>query len=188
MQDRELYEQLLGLKAHGFPETGLIVVRPVCDADADGAEWYGEPVLDWGLPRAADTSSPLDLADVARACGVIEALLPPESFLSFLQALATRTEATLVFYSCTMWGGDIESEYAFVLGRSPSAIVALPQDRDEDGCPRVVVIEGARQTPSTRDVLSIALSALDFQIPTPYFAPHTCAFPWRSYRLAREPA
>ena len=178
--------------AHGFPETGLVVVRPVCDLADDDAEWYGEPVLDWGLLHGSEpwteTSSPLDPAAVAHACGVNDAFFPPESFLSFLQALATRAEATLLFYSCAMWGGDLESEYAFVLGRSPSAIVALPQDRDEDGCPRVVVIEGARQTPATRDVLSIALSALDFQIPTPFFAPHTRAFPWRSYRLGRKPA
>jgi hypothetical protein len=174
--------------AHGFPETGLIVVRPVCGLADDVAEWYGEPVLDWGSLRATDTSSPLDPAAVAQACGVNNAFLPPESFLSFLQALATRAEATLLFYSCSTWGGDIESEYAFVLGRSPSAIVALPQDGDGDGCPRVVVIDGARQTPATRDVLSIALSALDFQIPTPFFAPHTRAFPWQSYRLGREPA
>jgi hypothetical protein len=174
--------------AHGFPGTGLIVVRPVCDLVDGVAEWYGEPVLDWKSLRATDTSSPLDLTAVAQAGGVNDALLPPESFLSFLQALASRADATLLFYSCSMWGGDIEAEYAFVIGRSPSAIVALPQDRDEDGCPRVVVIEGGRQTPATRDVLSIALSNLDFHIPTPFFAPHTRTFPWQRYRLGRDPA
>ncbi len=174
--------------AHDLPDTGLIVVRPVCEPAGDGAEWYGEPVLDWGSMRAVDTSAPLDPVAVAQACGVNSAFFPPETFLSFLQALATRADATLLFYSCSLWGGDIESEYAFVLGRSPSAIVALPQDRDEDGSPRVVVIEGARQTPAARGVLSIALSGLDFEIPTPFFAPHTRGFPWQNYRLGREPA
>lgn len=172
--------------AHGLPETGLIVVRPVCALDED-TEWYGEPVLDWGSLRATATS-PFDPAAVAQACGVNGAFLPPQNFLSFLQTLATRVDATLLFYSCSMWGGDTESEYAFVFGRSPSAIVALPQDRDEDGCPRVMVLEGAQQTPTTHGVLSIAFSALDFQIPTPFFAPHTRGFPWQKYRLGREPA
>ena len=69
--------------AHGFPETGLVVVRPVCDLADDDAEWYGEPVLDWGLLHGSETwtetSSPLDPAAVAHACGVNDAFFPPES-------------------------------------------------------------------------------------------------------------
>lgn len=168
---------------HGFPESGLIVVRPVCNPDE--ADWYGEAVLDWRSLSATGTSSPLDPADVAEACGVNRADLPPKTFLSFLQALAARADAPLLFYGCSMWGGDIESEHAFVLGRSPSAIVALPLDRDEGGRPRVAVLKPGSKTVTTRDVLSLALSALDFQIPTQFFAPHTREFPWHSYRLGR---
>jgi len=184
---------------HGLPDTGLVVVRPVCAATADGDtpdsflgepveyDWYEEPVLDW-LRFSGETDSEL----LALRARVAEARLdpenvPPAAFLSHLRQLARKTEAPFLFYSCSMWGGDVETEYAFVLDRvRPLALVTLPPETPL-GRPLLMILEAstpARIEPG--DTLMLALRHLSLDLPTSFFAPHTRSFPWSKYRLESE--
>src|SRR5262245_39748944 len=115
---------------HRLPAGGLLVVRPVCDESS--ADWYGEPVLDWRAFPARATPPPLvDRARVAESCGVEPDAVVAEPPLSYLKALAVKTGRPFVFYSCSMWGGDIDIEYAWVLG--PSEVVFAIAEPDVPG-------------------------------------------------------
>ena len=165
---------------HGLPEEGLVVVRPICGPEV--AAWYGEPVLDWSRLKG---SAPLSCEPSRRAAeyGLSDAVFPPATALSFFKGLSERVGVTIVFYGCATWGGDIEAEYAFVFGWSDTAFVALPQNRDADRAARVLVLTEGECSVVSGDVLRLSLAALDFSLPSHYFAPHTRSFPWKDYAL-----
>lgn len=166
--------------AHGLPEDGLAFLRPVCGPEEAG--WYGEPVLDWrSLRGTADLS--YDPSTIVRQHGLLEALLPPAGALSFFKSLSNRTAAPLVFYGCSMWGGDVEAEYAFAFGGPDSAMVALPTNRNTPRSPQVLALKEGRVSMVPGDVLQLSLASLGFSLPSRFFVPHTRNFRWQDYRL-----
>jgi len=176
---------------HRLPEHGLLVLRPVCDATPgeSPADWYGEPVLDWhSFVHRADAVPMIDRIRVAESCSLAPEAVPPNSFLSHLKRLALETRSTFAFYSCSMWGGDVECEYAWVFGDSERALIGLQPEMP--GAARLLAIleplEPTRVV--TGDVLVSTLGHLSLDLPTPYFAPHTRSFPWAKSKLGDKPA
>lgn len=171
---------------HRLPENGLVVLRPVCDATPDEypADWYGEPVLDWhSFVDRTDAVPMIDRARVAESCSVASEAVPPIGFLSYLKRLALETQSTFVFYSCSMWGGDVECEYAWLFGDTERALVSLRPEIP--GAPRpLAILEPLKPTRVvTGDVLVSTLGHLSLDLPTPFFAPHTRSFAWSKYKL-----
>ena len=176
---------------HGLPAGGLLVVRPVCDASPDEspADWYGEPVLDWhSFPSGCNPPPLVDRGRVVESAALHPDVVPPEGLLSYLNALAIKTGCPFVFYSCFMWGGDPEREYAWVLGNSEVVFASVESESPEE--PRAVAILEPFKSAQlvTGDTLAFALARIGLELPTPYFAPHTREFPWEKYRLTRAPA
>lgn len=167
-----------------LPPEGLLVLRPIGNVTHDDTlSWYQEPVLDWGaFPGPGDARFEADRLRVAEATDMAAESLPPTTMLAYLSDLARRTQSALLVYSCSMWGGDVESEQAWVIGKSNLALVNRAQGDSPgqiltmDGTGPIRVVEG--------DVLSMALEHLGVKLPTPYFLPHTRAFSWREFRLA----
>jgi len=176
--------------AHGFPKAGLLVIQPVCGADPDEykTSWYREPILDWhSFSERSSLALEIDPMRVSEECSIDAEALPPRALLGHLKYLARETRTPFVFYSCAMWGGDVEAEYAWVFGESDVALVSLSPN--SPGGPRPVAIV----TPSeptrivTGDTLVLALAHLSLELPTPFFAPHTRSFPWARYKLDGDP-
>lgn len=162
------------LRARADRPNGLLIVRPVCDAAGN------EPAFDWYRGTALDSQSFTGSADmsVLHAAHTAhvgdDAPTPPRNFLAAIQDLALRVGEPLVYYSCAMWGGDIELEQAFVLGSEPHVYSKL-------GNAEAVCLPSA--APSQEDVLVSALRELGFELTDPYFEPHTRAFEWQRYTL-----
>jgi hypothetical protein len=176
---------------HGLPTGGLVVVRPVCDAtpDESPADWYGEPVLDWRcVSGPADSRISALLARLAEATSRSIDNLAPIGLLSRLKSLAKETASPFVFYDCSMWGGDIECEYAFVFGSSELALVSLESAVPAGRRPVGIIEPSQPMRVEAGDTLVLALRHLSFDLPTPFFMPHTRSFPWTRYRLVAEPA
>jgi hypothetical protein len=166
-----------------LPPEGLLVLRPVCDASDDAAvDWYHEPLLDWAsFPGPADHPFEADRARVAEATDSAIEALPPTNMLSYLWRIAQRTQVSLLVYSCFMWGGNVESEQAWIVGASNLAIVNRVQG---DSPNQVVIVQRAAPVRIAEgDVLSLALEHLGIVLPTPHFLPHTRTFPWQDYRF-----
>lgn len=171
---------------HGLPEGGLVVIRPVCDItpDESPADWYNEPLLDWcTFPERVSPTLEIDRGRVAEDCGLNIDCLPPPAFLAQLKEFAARTQSTFLFYSCFMWGGDIEIEYAWVFGATENVLVSLPSDSPGEYRPLAKLNRSNSVRSETGDVLVCALKHLSLELPTPYFAPHTRSFPWAKYKL-----
>ena len=176
--------------AHGLPEEGLLVIRPICDATPDEgpADWYGEPVLDWlSFSGQASTSPQIDRERVVKDCSVSIESLPPPSLLSRVKCLAAETQTPFLFYSCFMWGGEIEREYAWIFGRSEIALVGLPWNGTDERGALAIMEPSAPVRVESGDVLVSALEHLSLHLPTPFFAPHNRSFPWERYKLAATP-
>jgi hypothetical protein len=176
---------------HGLPPEGLLVVRPVCDAtsDADPAEWYGEACLDWqSFSGRTDEPLQIDRERVAKECSMSVEDLPPHSLLQQLKSLAATSGTTVLFYSCFMWGGDVEREYAWIFERSETALVGVPPGAPGERRSVAAFEDSKPMRVRSGDVLMEALKHLSLELPTPYFAPHTRSFPWVRYKLLREPA
>src|SRR5260221_7705341 len=104
---------------HGLPEGGLVVVRPICDVTPNDspADWYARPALDWSsLTGFSNAKLVVDPTVIAERCNVVLEPAPPVGLLHFLRDLADETESIFVFYSCRMWGGEVEQEYAWIFG------------------------------------------------------------------------
>jgi len=161
----------------------------LCSAWKSPADWYGGPVLDWhSFVDRADSVAMIDRTRLAESWSTALEVIPPIGLLSYLKGLALETQSTVVFYSCSMWGGDVEREYAWIFGDTELALVGLQSETP--GGPRpVAILEPSEPTRVvTGDVLVSTLRHLSLALPAPFFAPHTRAFPWGKYNLARRPA
>jgi hypothetical protein len=168
------------------PEEGLVVIRPVCDSSPDDfpAAWYNEPVLDRQSFQQCDCPPLLIGIDrVAEICSCEPTDLPPVSLLAYLKAFAARTQSTIIFYSCFMWGGDIETERVWVFDDSEVVLVSVSQE----GTPsqrRTAILEPegiVHHDPG--GPLVLALQSIKVFLKSPHFTPHTRSFPWQNYKL-----
>lgn len=158
---------------HELPEGGLLVVRPV-GRPAAHQRWYGEAVLDWSSLRPKG-----QVEDVQLASGADEQLrlvlededVPPRAFRTFLSELAQDLRVPLMYYSCSMWGGDVDSEYCLVYDTNEA----------------LHVTDTARSQNDTQSVDSLreGLRRIGAEIPSPFFLLHTRTFPWQDYRLLK---
>jgi hypothetical protein len=138
------------------------VVRPVCSLSRDG-DWYDEPILDWrSLTETSQLTANLD-QEVEQVLGdyVDDQNIPPRQFRGFLSGLAIEIGLPVLYYACSMWGGDFESEYC--LCYSPDEIVVRRQIGSKSG---------------NQDALKAGLALIDINLQSGFFAPHTRGFPW----------
>jgi hypothetical protein len=176
--------------AHGFPKPGLLVIQPVCGADPDEykTRWYREPILDWhSFSERSNLPLEIDPKRVGEECSLNIETLPPRALLGHLKHLATETRRPFAFYSCAMWGGDVEVQYAWVFGPSELALVSLSPSIPGGPRPVAVVTPSEPAQIVTGDTLVLTLRHLSLDLPTPFFAPHTRSFPWARYKLVGDP-
>jgi hypothetical protein len=161
-------------QVHDLPECGLIVVRPVCQSNAEGHDWHDEPILEWSrLEASADAASLLsDAAEQELVEYLDSEPSPPRSLRTALAGMAKILGEPLLYYACGMWAGDIEYEYCLAYRPEESVLATrIGTPLDEDG---------------SDDALRVGLRILGLELPTNYFALHTRSFPWRTHRLLRE--
>ena len=167
---------------HGLPEEGLLVIRPLAAPGDHAAEWFDQPILPWTeLPAIRNPRWKLT-PEVVR--GLIpeseDTDFPPQKVLELLYELRTKAESPIVYYSCFMWGGDVELESAWILGSTERVLRTIPH-REE-----LAFQEFRSPTEHQKvngDLLQSALLHLGLEIPTPYFALHTRGFDWDKQRL-----
>ena len=157
---------------HGLPEGGLLVIRPVCAAQAQGAQWHDDPILDTcTLPPLPDSPDVADLllADIATplADQLNEASIPDMALRTTLAALARQLNEPVVYYACGMWGGDLDFEYCLCYEPQESLFARDVSERGH----------------GTERALDIALIKLGLTLPSAFFAPHTRSFDWAAHRL-----
>ncbi len=158
---------------HALPEGGLIVVRPVGRPSAH-QRWYGEEVLDWSALRAkgqGDDSALAPEVDARLGAQLEDEDMPPRTFRVYLSVLAQSLRAPLIYYSCSMWGGDVDSEYCLVYRANETLHVT-------DTTP-------SPTEPQSIDSLREGLRCIGADIPSPFFLLHTRTFPWQDYRLLK---
>ena len=156
---------------HGVTDDGLLVVRPVCGNSSHGFEWHGIPVLDWTTlefePRAESLLDQCVAKELSEYLD--EESLPPSSLRKAVAGLSLRTGEPVIYFGCGMWGGDIVYEYCLVYEPKESLVMTKPTPPPDP--------------PGTEDALRAGLLKLGLRLPTPYFAPHTRDFPWRTHKL-----
>ena len=154
---------------HGLPAEGLLVVRPVCNAQSHGGRWYDEPVLDTALFRAPEDAQALLNPQIPELLSVDlhESALPTKPLRSQLAVLARQLNEPVVYYSCSMWGGDIDHEFCLLYEPHESLLMTDVSERGH----------GAKRA------LVQGLQKLGLALPTPFFAPHTRSFDWAAHKL-----
>ena len=180
---REPIDFALNGSTHTFvpPGGGLLVVRPVCDPEEHCAEWHEEPALSWHSLSGhggSETITPKALGQHVGDDMLDE--FPPATFFAYLKQLSAETNSRLAFFRCSMWGGDIESEYLWLFGTREEAAIVL-----QAGVKSQVAQVGRQGDVHLRevDLLSEALAYLGAPIPSSFWVPHTRGFPWKQYRL-----
>lgn len=154
---------------HGLPAEGLLIVRPVCNSQSHGGRWYGEPVLDTALFSALEDAQMLLNPQIPEllSADLHESALPPGPLRTRLAALARQLNEPLAYYSCSMWGGDIDHEFCLLYEPQESLLMTDVAERDH-GAERALV-QG--------------LQKLGLVLPTAFFAPHTRSFDWAAHNL-----
>ncbi|RGE39736.1 hypothetical protein DZC30_21495 [Comamonas testosteroni] len=154
---------------HGLPAEGLLVVRPVCNAQSHGGRWYGEPVLDAAQLSAATDAQALLNPQIPEqlAADVYDSALPCAALRASLATLAQRLNEPVVYYSCSMWGGDIDHEFCLLYEPQESLLMTDVAERGH----------GAERA------LGQGLQKLGLALPTAFFAPHTRSFDWAAHKL-----
>lgn len=156
---------------HTLPTEGLLFIRPVGDFSPSSSNWYRTRTLDWTtLPAASESASYLDQQVTRQLSSDLgNDLMPPPSFRSAVASLASMAQQVVIYYSCFMWGGDIEYEYCLVYEPTESLFITKSD----------LLPEGSGH----EDSLRAGLGRLGLMLPTGYFAPHARSFEWEAYKL-----
>lgn len=159
---------------HGLPEGGLVVVRPVAEP---GAKRQGREVVSWkAYPKRDRPPWPIPGRHVRRTLDEGEQFYPPDGFLAYLSEFAAATASVVAYYQCFSWGGDVESETAWLCGDDPRVFAG----RRNGNC---VAFTRDGHAEKDADVLIEALRPFGLVLPSPYFALHTREFDWAPYAL-----
>jgi hypothetical protein len=155
---------------HTLPAEGLLVIRPIRSGneEAHALGWYEETALDWNVVSGGGalpdpTVSQLLREHLGEDC-------PPTTFRQALRSMALELGQPVLYYSCAMWGGDIEQQYCLMYTPADGAEAAAIY-RNPDG-------EG-----SMADALVAGLAHLGIAASTGYFALHERGFDWQRHRL-----
>jgi hypothetical protein len=168
---------------HGVPDGGLLSVRPFSNGDTDCYlhKWYDESFLNWNkYANFGEAEPPLRIPP--EVLGIDDDTLPPPGFLRYLRHLSKANDTPLLYYQCFMWGGSVETEFAFVYFGDDEYLYSLAGIEEEN---EHLEIRHNSSEPQKEDgdVLVHALRHIGLELPTPYFAPHTSPFDWGSYRV-----
>jgi hypothetical protein len=161
---------------HGLPEGGLLVIRPVCGHLSHRVKWYEAAILDWATlpfePRAAEL---LDTTMTQRLSKYLEEeaeVMPPLQLRKAVASLAAHLNQPVLYYGCSMWGGDICYEYSLVYEPAESVTFTRPHFQSDTDTENYV-----------EDSLCAGLRKIGLSLPTVYFAPHTRCYPWQMHKL-----
>lgn len=165
----------------------LLAVRsPVRPRDlplvGDGFDWKG---LDGALAaRLAPARSALE--------GASSRIAPPDKPLRWLEDLAARVCAPVVWYMAEAVASDPEAEIAWVIDwRGPATVEDEPLDRSP--CVysrrdrRVLRLSPAGAAVMERDTLGAGLLHLGVRLDGTWFTPHRPDFDWGALRLEASP-
>jgi hypothetical protein len=171
-------------KAFELPNKGILSVRPIsASKKVHLHEWYSEPLVSWDNMKIKVSKNylkinPLLLRDV------VDEPIPPVEFLSLLKYISFKYDKPIMYYQCFMWGGCVESEFAFVYSKEVEYLYCHFENKNDTknsyyksyiNTDEPKIIKGG--------VLSIALSHLDMYADIPYFIPHSGSFDWPKYRV-----
>jgi len=171
---------------HGVPEEGLLAVRPFASSDESDHlhDWYEEPVVSWDNFSSFEDSG-LELLIPPKILGEANEdgeAYPPEGFLRFLRYLAKKRATAICYYQSFMWGGDIESEFAFVYSGNDEFFYLFVGFEDQK--PQIEIRKNSMApTRKTGEVLVHALRHIGLDLPSFYFALHTRGFDWSRHHL-----
>lgn len=156
---------------HSLGKTGLLVIQPVGPTEEHSTHWYGR-VLPWDSLQVMEEAEKVDTH-------VDEDQSPPQSLLQFLRSFSMKTKVPVLFYSCFMWGGDVEFEAAWVFLPEQYTYVGLG---GKEPCVQAISDKGVIST-EAGDVLGKALCHLGVSLPTSFFALHTRRFDWAEHQI-----
>lgn len=174
---------------HGIPKGGLLSVWPISNSDEDDHlhSWYDETVISWEKFISFENSEPdlIITPDVLVDAGEEPEVVPHSGFLKYIRKLARDHSTPVTYYQSFMWGGDTESEFAFVYsGYDEFMYLFTGMDVHES---QIEIRKNSMVAEKqSGEVLVCALKHLGLEIPSPYFAPHTRSFPWSNYKIKAE--
>lgn len=184
-----------------LPANGLLIARELCasDADSDSTEWFGEDAIAWDSlvdQTLAPADSLLDMSKVfLDAPDWWANQAPPPSVLSRFKQIAETTKTAVGYFSCNMWGGDVESAFGWIWdGRRGTSCfyraVTTPDEEGKEATGFYTDMAGAfaiddleRRFIVNGDVLTLMLLHFGVLLRDGYFELHTGSFPWERYRL-----
>lgn len=155
---------------HDVGAEGLLVLRPVGHPNAYGMN--NGVVWNTLIPdrfTTPDTVVSAQLHAYLAELGMEEEC-PPADFRRWLQSVAAELGQSIVFYSCSMWAGDIEHEYVLGYGAGERLHVTR-----QDAAGQMI----------GHDALRKGLAEVSVHLPTGYFALHTGGFDWASHALMK---
>jgi hypothetical protein len=169
---------------HTLPANGLLVVRCVAPPSEHCTEWYGTEAIDWQAIKPKTETfvslTPLEIQPYLNPANKDERF-PPVELLGYLKQLSQTAQAVTGYYACTMWGGLVESEYAWVF--TPDEYVYIGVEVELVRRQTHVFEAGRHVEVNEGDVLSFMMSHYGLILPNRYFALHERAFPWHKYKI-----
>ncbi|CAG0930134.1 hypothetical protein TFLX_01611 [Thermoflexales bacterium] len=165
---------------HNLPSQGLLVVCEVCNPNTHAAGWYGARAIHWtdsvsqldvNVIRPEDTLSHADYKISLEA-------YPSLGLLRFLKFVSLSTHSNVSFYHASMWGGDLEEEFAWIFGDEDKVLVSQAEDYENVVEYQYLNHELISRMEFQSNVLTFTLRQHGVELPSYYFAPHTRGFAW----------
>ncbi|MCC7450441.1 MAG: hypothetical protein IT324_23685 [Anaerolineae bacterium] len=101
---------------HNIPVNGLLIVRELSSSADQSDE---TDVVFWD-----DIVGPLTI-NIISLPAIPPWGFPPVEFLRFLKWVSDTTDTTITYYHCAMWGGLVDSEFAWIFDREDKVYVTL---------------------------------------------------------------
>lgn len=156
---------------HDAGPDGLLVLRRVGHPGGYGMKGG----VSWN-ELISEQAAALDLDVSARLLAYLaergmEDQYPPDGFRRWLQSVAAQLGQAVMFYSCSMWAGEIEHEYVLVYGEGEQ-LHTTGEDAPANGIGDDALIKG--------------LAEVTVNLPTRYFALHASGFDWAPHALLKR--
>jgi len=172
---------------HELPPNGLFVVRPIGNPSSHYAESYKDHIISWFDIYGQETTELNISPNLLQQDNPDYDLTayPPQAFLRYVKQLSNDNKSTLAFYYCEMWGGDTDLEFAWVFKSGEEIAYSGVEFR---GFPNSIkeYRQNGKNIERKGYVLADTLSHFSIDLPTPFFALHTRAFPWVSFKVESQ--
>ncbi|WP_010255123.1 hypothetical protein [Myroides injenensis] len=161
---------------HGLPDEGMLVINPSLyrtGYDTRNNEFYEKYAL--------YTETKWDFVDELNIEPIVFSLdfsVQQCKLFGFLKFLNEKFNTPIVYYTCSMWAGDIEEEVAIVFDKGISIYYYDPEHEVYRE-----LIETESKILTTTTALQKALSTLGLYLPTHFFALHETSFNWELYKI-----